>query len=336
MSSSSRLGLPYLAAGQAQKHVTVNESLLRLDALTQLTAVSATTSTQPASPTDGDIYLLPDGKSGAAWDAMANGALAYYRDGYWEEITPKQGWRCLAIDTEALYVRGGGSWWRAAASSERRLLFTPGGDGVTSIYRISTTRIQNPRTAAIASISGDLLTLTTSTAILFFDNAFMAGVSYVRIWNTTKTPAESAWVKAQPAAGQLQVTDAANVTGWSPGDTIQVGDPTDQTPNRCVALDISPMMQAVLGRVFPQLGVLAKLQSHGISASAQLDLTENGVAGSFQIVKSFTDGSMNHGQVTVPCSVPSPISDSNLIFLRETISGTAFGTAAAFILGIWV
>lgn len=33
--SSPRLGLPYLAAGQLQKHVTLNESLARLDSLVQ-------------------------------------------------------------------------------------------------------------------------------------------------------------------------------------------------------------------------------------------------------------------------------------------------------------
>ena len=44
MSNTSSLVLPYLAVGQAQKHVTVNESLRRLDALVQLSVVSATTS----------------------------------------------------------------------------------------------------------------------------------------------------------------------------------------------------------------------------------------------------------------------------------------------------
>ena len=66
---SSRLGLSFLAAAQAQKHVTVNESLLRLDALVQLAAKSASTAAEPASPVDGDIYILPSGKTGAAWAA---------------------------------------------------------------------------------------------------------------------------------------------------------------------------------------------------------------------------------------------------------------------------
>lgn len=47
MSQSTRLQLPFLAAGQAQKHVTVNETLLRLDALVQLAAKSAATTSQP-------------------------------------------------------------------------------------------------------------------------------------------------------------------------------------------------------------------------------------------------------------------------------------------------
>ena len=91
--TSSNLILPYLAAGQAQKHVTVNETIQRLDALVQLAVASATTSAQPASPADGALYVLPAGKTGADWDAMGDSALAYYRDGAWEEIAPREGER---------------------------------------------------------------------------------------------------------------------------------------------------------------------------------------------------------------------------------------------------
>ena len=87
---SARLGLPYLVAAQAQKHVTVNESLLRLDALAQLSARSARVGAEPAAPLDGDIYILPPGKTGDAWGGMADGAIAYYRDGVWEELTPQK------------------------------------------------------------------------------------------------------------------------------------------------------------------------------------------------------------------------------------------------------
>lgn len=267
MSQSTRLGLPYLAAAQAQKHVTVNESLLRLDALVQLSARSAATAAQPGSPADGDVYLLPAGKSGAAWGAMAAGAIAYYRDGVWEELTPNIGWRCYVEDEAALYARNASAWARIAAEQDHRLIFTPGGDGVVSIYRIDTARVQNPRTATISSISSDTITLSSAVSGVLF-GALMAGVSYTRIWNTSKTPNQSAWVKAAPSSSTLQVLNAAAISGWTNGETIQLGDPTDQTPGRVIALDISPMMQSTLGRVFRQAGVLVRAAVEGASRAS--------------------------------------------------------------------
>lgn len=57
MSQSTNLQLPYLASGQAQKHVTVNETILRLDAVVQVAVVSASVGAQPSSPEDGQIYI---------------------------------------------------------------------------------------------------------------------------------------------------------------------------------------------------------------------------------------------------------------------------------------
>lgn len=334
MSQSTRLGLPYLAAAQAQKHVTVNESLLRLDALLQLSARSATTSAQPAAPSDGDIYLLPAGKTGAAWSAMADGAIGYYRDGAWEELTPQIGWRCYVEDEAALYARNAGVWSRIAAAQEHRLIFTPGGDGAVSIYRNDDVRAQNPRTAAIASIAGDTITLSTAAASLFF-HAFMAGVSYVRIWNTSKTPNEQAWVKAAPSSTTLQVLHSAAIAGWSTGETIQIGDPGAVTPGRVIALDISPMMQSVLGRVFRQSGVLLKTLVEGVATQAVLDTSEAGASGSFTGWRSESGGGRMNGQHTQSTSVQSPVSNSNLVLFRETVSGTAMGVAALSVSGVW-
>ncbi|MBL8546132.1 MAG: DUF2793 domain-containing protein [Hyphomonadaceae bacterium] len=335
MSQTTHLQLPFLAAAQAQKHVTVNETLLRLDALVQLAAKSATTSTQPASPSDGDIYLLPAAKSGAAWGAMASGAIAYYRDGVWEELTPNPGWRCYVADEAALYARGASAWKRIAAEQEHRLIFTPGGDGVVSIYRIDPARTQNPRTDTISGIASDIITLASANAGLFF-GAQMAGVSYARIWNTSKTPNQSAWIKAAPSSTTLRVVDAAAIAGWSNGETIQLGDPTGITPNRVIALDISPMMQTVLGRVFRQSGVLLKALVEGLGAQATLDTTEAGLNGSFNGHRSESGGGRLGGQYTQVTSVQSPISDSNLVFMRETVTGSAMGVTALSVVGVWV
>lgn len=107
---TSNLALPFLAAGQAQKHVTVNETLLRLDAILQLAVESATTMAQPSSPTDGDVYILPAGKSGADWSTMADHALAYYRDGVWEEVVPQAGWLAYVRDIGFYRTYDGAHW----------------------------------------------------------------------------------------------------------------------------------------------------------------------------------------------------------------------------------
>jgi hypothetical protein len=116
MSNTSNLVLPYLAAGQAQKHVTLNESLRKLDAIIQLSVVSATTIAEPASPTDGAVWILPSGKSGDRWSSFAAGSLAYYRDGAWVEIMPRQGWLAFAKDAGRLLSFNGATWQTFLAS----------------------------------------------------------------------------------------------------------------------------------------------------------------------------------------------------------------------------
>ncbi len=110
MSNTSNLVLPYLAAGQAQKHVTVNETLRKLDALVQLSVVSATTMAEPVSPADGAVYIVPAGKSGTHWSAFANWSLGYYRDGAWVEIAPREGWIAFARDSDQILHYTGSAW----------------------------------------------------------------------------------------------------------------------------------------------------------------------------------------------------------------------------------
>lgn len=115
--ASTNLVLPFVQEGQAQKHVTVNEALRRLDAVVQLAVVSATTSAQPGAPADGSVYLLPSGKTGAYWAAMGDGALAYYADGVWEQISPREGWLAFVKDTDKWLFHTGSVWRNAPGQS---------------------------------------------------------------------------------------------------------------------------------------------------------------------------------------------------------------------------
>jgi hypothetical protein len=115
MSDSPHLALPYLAPSQSQKHVTVNEALRILDAVVQLSVLSATTTAQPASPADGDRYILPTGKTGAAWSAMAIGSVAAYQDGARTEYAPHLGWRAYIVTPASLVVWNGSAWTPVSA-----------------------------------------------------------------------------------------------------------------------------------------------------------------------------------------------------------------------------
>lgn len=110
MDASARLGLPYLVAGQMQKHVTVNEALTRLDVLVQTRIASRSTTAQPASPTEGDLYVLPDGATGADWSGRAAGDLVRADVSGWTAETPPEGTVALIADEGRVVVRHGGGW----------------------------------------------------------------------------------------------------------------------------------------------------------------------------------------------------------------------------------
>lgn len=91
MVDTNRLELPLLAAGQAQKHVTVNEGFARLDALVHLSLNSANVTVPPVSPVEGDVHGVGTG-AGGDW-AGQDGKLAIYQNGGWVFVTAKAGWQ---------------------------------------------------------------------------------------------------------------------------------------------------------------------------------------------------------------------------------------------------
>lgn len=108
--TSARLDLPYLAAGQLQKHVTLNEALARLDALVQCAVVSRTLAAQPTTSPDGALYILPIGATGSAWGSRAAGDLMRAEMGGWIPVSVPDGVRVWVRDEDQLIVRDGGVW----------------------------------------------------------------------------------------------------------------------------------------------------------------------------------------------------------------------------------
>jgi hypothetical protein len=107
---SARLDLPYLAAGQLQKHVTLNQALTRLDALAQTAVVSRSVAAQPADPDDGALYILPASPTGAVWAGWSEGDLVRAELGGWTRVPAPEGALAVVLDEDSLIVRGEGGW----------------------------------------------------------------------------------------------------------------------------------------------------------------------------------------------------------------------------------
>jgi hypothetical protein len=167
----------------------------------------------------------------------------------------------LGNDDLTMKVSHDGSTWREALVADRTSgavsfpagiaepqtglsapLYVPN-PAVGDIWRFDVSRPATPRTTAIAGASGTTITLSAAVA---GPNGqwgrwagLMAGRSRYRIWNMSKSPAQSAWVSDSPTTTTLTVTDAAHISGWSSGETIRLGDPNPTGANtlQMVALD---------------------------------------------------------------------------------------------------
>ena len=109
------LGLPYLLSNQAQKHVTLNESLRALDGLLYLAVLDRDLTAPPEAPADGERYLVGEGASGD-WTGQ-DGALALYCDGEWFFFAAQMGW-CAWVQDEALFFVHDGAIWRETTSDK--------------------------------------------------------------------------------------------------------------------------------------------------------------------------------------------------------------------------
>ena len=108
-----RCGLPLLQPAQAQKHVTVNDALMRVDGLLNLVLQSTAMAAPPAQVTDGMCYGVPAEGAGA-W-AGQGGRIAIGANGGWVFTAPEARGRGLTALTLGRIAE------RAAAAGFRRL-----------------------------------------------------------------------------------------------------------------------------------------------------------------------------------------------------------------------
>lgn len=102
------LSLPYIQPAQAQKHVTHNEALRRLDALVQLSVADRDLADPPQSTSPGDRHIVAAGATGA-W-AGKDAQIALWDDGAWFFLQPLPGWRAEVLAEGRTVVFDGATW----------------------------------------------------------------------------------------------------------------------------------------------------------------------------------------------------------------------------------
>jgi hypothetical protein len=103
-----------MLAGQAQKELTVNEAHARADALLH-PAIEGEASDPPATPEDGESWLVATGATGD-W-AGEDGKLACREAGNWLFVTLRDGMAVLDR-SNGQQIRFLGGWQRAEAPAE--------------------------------------------------------------------------------------------------------------------------------------------------------------------------------------------------------------------------
>lgn len=169
MTETARLSLPLLAASQAQKHVTVNEALGRLDAAVQISVLSRVVATPPATPLEGEAYLVPAGAVNG-W-AGQDGKIAAWQNGGWVFLVPAAGWRAFVADESVTLLHDGTDWAAGAAA------VSAGGAAFGFFVRefdhapvsgaTSLTAAELPANAVVFGVTGRVLSDVTGTLTSF-------------------------------------------------------------------------------------------------------------------------------------------------------------------------
>lgn len=251
--NSARLNLPYIAPNQAQKHVTHNEALQVLDAVTQLSVVEVGAATPPDTPDIGAVYALGSAPTGV-WAAQP-GQLAYRTESGWLYLAPQEGWRAWDQQSGQMHVFSGTDWAPLESSTQNT-----DGLGIQTSWD-QTNRFAMASDAALFSHagSGHQIKINKSaageTAALLFQSDWtghaefgLAGENAFSIKISADGAAWQTAMRFDPAAGEIDAQ--LPITGTA----VQSG-PTDVTPGRLMRADYGFGPGNVVGTVSEAAGV---------------------------------------------------------------------------------
>lgn len=108
-STDPNLGLVYgWTLGESGWNSNMDANLKRLGAVVGLSVKDRDLTTPPASPTDGDRYIVPAAATGA-WAGKTN-QIAVRVASAWEYYVPRVGWLCFIEDEAVLSAYKPAGW----------------------------------------------------------------------------------------------------------------------------------------------------------------------------------------------------------------------------------
>ncbi len=206
---SANLALPYLAAAQAQKHVTHNEAIRRLDAFAQLVLESVTTPAPPAVPPEGARWFVPAGASGAF--AGRSGQIAAHEAGAFDFLVPGQGFLAFIRDERRLAVFDGTAWVSPLAASAHGAAIS----------------------ARVLEEDVVLAGATVTTGFLMPDRAIVLGVSSRTVTAITGATSYDCGIAGEPSkfGGSLGIAAGATNAGVIGPSALYAATPVRLTAN---------------------------------------------------------------------------------------------------------
>ena len=297
--TSTHLGLPYLLAAQAQKHVTHNEALRLLDAMVQLSVLDRTRSTPPVSPADGDRHLVASGATGlwAGWDLN----VAFWVDGVWLRLVPRPGW-LVWIAAEQMFLVWNGSAWDPVgvpqdvsdaifslvndADPTKKALFTLSGitTGTTRTFTLPNTSSELAILAGTQTFTGNKTfsgtltasgTVTVSAASASIGTATTTATYGIGTGATTTGVTKTVNLGTGGASGSTTVVNIGSATPGAGGTTV-VNTPTVTFANAVTQVG---MPQANLTAQLLGLGGAAADSTNRLSMNTPAVLLNNAGAG---------------------------------------------------------
>lgn len=156
MSNTYQFEMPLILSSQAQKHITVNEALARMDALSQLRFVSRSLSVPPSGPIDGEAYFTASSATGD-WAGQGD-KVAIFANGGWVYLSAKVGWQAWIEDENNKFQYDGTNWVATdslgdGGTQTRTLEF----DHIVQSGATNQTLVEIPSHASVFGISGRVI-----------------------------------------------------------------------------------------------------------------------------------------------------------------------------------